>query len=201
MYLWLCRLAGSEIVYNWRKAFLNSKLWVGGSSTDRTPPPHSKLVPTLANHQTNYFVSSRRVTDEEVKLSMCTLISSFSQRISCSSLSVSVAHINPRSSEVALLRKLPVDWKQNISCGFTWVSSLQTGVILFLCLPASVSLITNPDLFVSGMIACVVLIWVSVDGFHPDHCRQTVTWWYLCSAHRPSKSLNILHHLLKKVTR
>ncbi|XP_035012960.1 little elongation complex subunit 2 [Hippoglossus stenolepis] len=46
-----------------------------------------------------------------------------------------IAHINTRSSEVALLRKLPDDWKQNISCGFT-----------------------------------------------------------------PSKSLNILHHLLKKVT-
>nr|XP_019969600.1 PREDICTED: little elongation complex subunit 2 [Paralichthys olivaceus] len=47
-----------------------------------------------------------------------------------------IAHINAHSSKVALLRKLPDDWKQNISCGLT-----------------------------------------------------------------PSKSLNILHHLLKKLTR
>ncbi|XP_060932552.1 little elongation complex subunit 2 isoform X2 [Limanda limanda] len=30
-----------------------------------------------------------------------------------------IAHINTHSSEVALLRKLPDNWKQNISCGFT----------------------------------------------------------------------------------
>ncbi|XP_059190269.1 little elongation complex subunit 2 isoform X2 [Centropristis striata] len=47
-----------------------------------------------------------------------------------------IAHINAHTSKVALLRKLPDDWKQNISCGF-----------------------------------------------------------------KPSKSLNILHHLLKKLTR
>ncbi|XP_029290395.1 LOW QUALITY PROTEIN: little elongation complex subunit 2 [Cottoperca gobio] len=46
-----------------------------------------------------------------------------------------IAHINAHTSKVALLRKLPDDWKQNISCGF-----------------------------------------------------------------KPSKSLNILHHLLKKLT-
>lgn len=47
-----------------------------------------------------------------------------------------IAHINAHSSKVALSRKLPDDWKQNISCGF-----------------------------------------------------------------KPSNSLNILHHLLKKLTR
>ncbi|XP_023278403.1 little elongation complex subunit 2-like [Seriola lalandi dorsalis] len=46
-----------------------------------------------------------------------------------------IAHINAHTSKVALLRKLPDDWKQNVSCGF-----------------------------------------------------------------KPSKSLNILHHLLKKLT-
>ncbi|KAI3371309.1 hypothetical protein L3Q82_023925 [Scortum barcoo] len=46
-----------------------------------------------------------------------------------------IAHINAHTSKVALLRKLPGDWKQNVSCGF-----------------------------------------------------------------KPSKSLNILHHLLKKLT-
>ncbi|XP_062246011.1 little elongation complex subunit 2 [Platichthys flesus] len=35
-----------------------------------------------------------------------------------------IAHINTRSSEVALLRKLPDNWKQNISCGFTPSKSL-----------------------------------------------------------------------------
>uniref|UniRef100_A0A3P8URZ7 Interactor of little elongation complex ELL subunit 2 n=1 Tax=Cynoglossus semilaevis TaxID=244447 RepID=A0A3P8URZ7_CYNSE len=35
-----------------------------------------------------------------------------------------IAHINAHSSKVALLRKLPVDWMQNISCGFKPSNSL-----------------------------------------------------------------------------
>ncbi|KAF7669189.1 hypothetical protein LDENG_00230760 [Lucifuga dentata] len=35
-----------------------------------------------------------------------------------------VAHINAHTSKVALLRKLPEDWKQNISCGFKPSKSL-----------------------------------------------------------------------------
>ncbi|XP_028286759.1 little elongation complex subunit 2 [Parambassis ranga] len=35
-----------------------------------------------------------------------------------------IAHINAHTSKVALLRKLPDDWKQNISCGFKLSKSL-----------------------------------------------------------------------------
>ncbi|XP_034032372.1 little elongation complex subunit 2 isoform X2 [Thalassophryne amazonica] len=35
-----------------------------------------------------------------------------------------IAHINAHTSKVALLRKLPDDWKQNISCGFKPAKSL-----------------------------------------------------------------------------
>lgn len=94
-----------------------------GSSQNQYVPVH--VLPKL-EYQLSYGVES--ITSSEA----CQL---WTETLLHSSTVSYIAHINAHTSKVALLRKLPDDWKQNISCGF-----------------------------------------------------------------KPSKSLNILHHLLKKLT-
>ncbi|XP_041795073.1 little elongation complex subunit 2 [Chelmon rostratus] len=96
---------------------------VGGSQNQYVPV---QVLPKL-EYQLNYGVEC--LTSSEA----CQL---WTETLLHSSTVSYIAHINAHTSKVALLRKLPDDWKQNISCGF-----------------------------------------------------------------KPSKSLNILHHLLKKMTR
>ncbi|KAM6926101.1 little elongation complex subunit 2 isoform 1-T1 [Lycodopsis pacificus] len=96
---------------------------VGQSSQNQFVPVH--VLPKL-EYQLNYGVECLS-SSEACQLWTETLLHS-------STVSY-VAHINAHTSKVALVRKLPDDWKQNVSCGF-----------------------------------------------------------------KPSKSLNILHHLLKKLT-
>ncbi|XP_072241970.1 little elongation complex subunit 2 isoform X2 [Leuresthes tenuis] len=94
-----------------------------GSSQNQYVPVH--VLPKL-EYQLTYGVEC--LTSSEA----CQL---WTEALLHSSTVSYLAHINAHTSKVALLRKLPDDWKQNISCGF-----------------------------------------------------------------KPSKSLNILHHLLKKLT-
>ncbi|KAF7224419.1 little elongation complex subunit 2 [Nothobranchius furzeri] len=95
-----------------------------GSSKNQYVPVH--VVPKL-EYQLSYGVEC--LTSSEA----CQL---WTETLLHSSTVSYIAHISAHTSKMALLRKLPDDWKQNISCGF-----------------------------------------------------------------KPSKSLNILHHLLKKLTR
>lgn len=93
--------------------------WEAGKETGPTSIsyPPLELVTTQSSH-TNYFVSTRNRIDDEVKLLICMLISSCSFLTASLTLSISVAHINAHTSKVALLRKLPDNWRQNISCEF-----------------------------------------------------------------------------------
>lgn len=84
---------------------------------------------------------------------------------------LSAAHIDAFTSKVALLRKLPDDWVQKVTCGFRWASSL----------------LRSQPFDASGFSSRA-----EVD--------LTSTWRCLTSIRRPAKSLNILHHLLKKLT-
>lgn len=150
---------------------------VGGRKGDGTNkhflPPTQACRSTGKWTQTNYFVSTRNGIDDEVKLWMCTLISSCSVlSVSLLSHSVSVAHINAHTSKVALVRKLPDDWIQNISCGFKWVSCVQMIEILLirqcdvtweLLIFRFNRFIGNVELFISG--SCHHL-WIS----HQNYC-------------------------------
>ncbi|XP_042351564.1 little elongation complex subunit 2 isoform X2 [Plectropomus leopardus] len=96
---------------------------VGQTSQNQLVPVH--VLPKL-EYQLSYGVECLSSSEA------CQL---WTETLLHSSTASYIAHINAHTSKVALLRKLPDDWKQNISCGF-----------------------------------------------------------------KPSKSLNILHHLLKKLT-
>lgn len=117
------------------------------------------------------------------------------------SASVSTAHISAHTSKVALLRKLPEGWIHNISCGFKWV---QVQVIRINRISAvqfrwGSSVIWSFSLLVVVVAAGLVISsWWSLDYSLLKH--TSCTRWGVFSVFRPSKSLNILHHLLKKLT-
>ncbi|XP_063335710.1 little elongation complex subunit 2 [Pelmatolapia mariae] len=83
-----------------------------GSRKNQHTPVH--VLPKL-EYQLSYGVEC--LTRNEV----CNL---WTETLLHSSTVSYIAHINAHTSKVALLRKLPDDWKQNISCGFKLSKSL-----------------------------------------------------------------------------
>lgn len=106
---------------------------------------------------------------------------------------VSTAHINAHTSKVALLRKLPDGWIHNISCGFKWVLA-----------QAFWSHRISPVIWDFSLLVVVIAAGlVNSEWWKLDHSllkSTSSTRWWVFSVCRPSKSLNILHHLLKKLT-
>lgn len=116
--VFIAMVTGPKAVHNWRKAplkYAGITSWSGRQEKgDRTNkhflPPTQACNNAGKSSQTNYFVSTRNGIDDEVKLLMCTLISSCSFPGAslalpfCLRSSHQCAHIKSSSAEKAAWR-------------------------------------------------------------------------------------------------